>query len=103
MSRPLELTIYERCTCEMDTEPHYAGKEGFKFWFAEDQAYHKRLTDPELAAEYWYARWDYSMEAEFGSDIEAADNRLETVARFATTPSYDEAVMSPHERRHSIQ
>lgn len=61
----------------------------------------KRLTEPELAAEFEAARCDYLLSQQSGhfwaplgetwpSDHESAGRRTSTLLRFATLPHYDE-------------
>ncbi|QDG65816.1 hypothetical protein NIBR502772_05945 [Pseudarthrobacter sp. NIBRBAC000502772] len=52
----------------------------------------KRLTDAELAAEYWRSTWDAQSCYHDGSDedITATRKEYEALERFATLPHYDE-------------
>jgi hypothetical protein len=93
MSKPLELTVYE-----VDpTEPSMVVVEGFWAYRPYDPA--KRLTDAELAAEFWKSGSDHyaanSMHMMFeDDDTEQAlsDSRdfMFAMERFATLPHYDE-------------
>ena len=99
--KPLQLTIHPR--------PMY-GSEPADLWDAYSDAMHeqqlidhKRLTDAELAAEYWRADSDAGYAEERGAlpndphwvgtwSREAPDcnDRQRALRRFATTPDYDE-------------
>jgi hypothetical protein len=53
-----DVTIYPLCTdpecVAADDTEHYAEPLGMFTWAADERAAEKRLTKPELAAEYWF-------------------------------------------------
>ena len=52
----------------------------------------KRLTDAELAAEYWRARWTGLMHESRGASLTDEHRaKIATVERFMELPHYDEA------------
>lgn len=93
MSKPLELIVYSTWTA-VDGTVHCSAFQHEGFPIAVDMVVReKRLTDVELAAEYWRANavgWmheDAGMSA--ASDLDAAE--AATWHKFATLPHYDEA------------
>lgn len=78
--KPLELTVYD-----LEAFPHLTAK-------ARTATRRKRLTDAELAAEYWAACAVVERAIHGGSGfvIPLARER-NTMERFATHPHYDEA------------
>lgn len=98
MNRPLELRRFRRCGCgewcdvyvDADIEgPDVA--EGNAEVFYEDRA--KRLTDAELAAEYWQACAVLSTVLNLNEEYDLHDEAAmyaTTLERFATHPHYDE-------------
>jgi hypothetical protein len=86
VSKPLELTIYPKWN------GYYRGADELPIantLAADSWSSAKRLTEPELAAEYWYAIGRYATQ----SGIASAARWLEearTMHRFATLPHYDE-------------
>jgi hypothetical protein len=93
MSKPLELAIYPHWE---HNEICYANVEGLDspisvdYWIA-----CKRLTDAELAAEFWKAKERCMFVSAFSGmsispDSPSAREAI-TLHRFATLPSYDEA------------
>lgn len=94
---PLVLTVYKRC-------PDHADRGGCDYWVPADMhgpdvgygewvrwEEDKRLTDAELAAEYWAACAVVERAIRGGSGfvIPLARER-NTMERFATHPHYDE-------------
>jgi hypothetical protein len=57
----------------------------------------KRLTDAELAAEYWAPIWltmpDMDWDADYETCVKQMKDRAATLLRFATLPHYDEDPM----------
>jgi len=114
MKRPLELTIYPYVDRWVEYTMVFLGKEvsgssreyGYETprgIFAGDEYPEKRLTDAELAAEYWRHNGDTDAVCEglrvktFGGLIangllaeDLMKARLATLERFATLPHYDE-------------
>ena len=101
VSKPLELRIYpQTCTCTVDNEgctfiPMDCLMHGVQVadWGGQKK---KRLTDAELAAEYWApifihfpdpTVWD----RDFAGTSAEMSRRSATLHRFATTPHYFEA------------
>ncbi|GAP53841.1 hypothetical protein AHiyo6_04060 [Arthrobacter sp. Hiyo6] len=93
MSKPLELFIYPPIPrCPISSGWSYARDD----WF-DDRAVErklsekKRLTEAELAAEYWSAHAIHERAARGQSCIEyIAEAEVEVWTRFATLPHYDE-------------
>lgn len=112
MSKPLELTIYER----RGPERRFRGEDGFNYLFegydhpegettvtlASALAAKKRLTDAELAAEYWAQVHDsqYAMTCELAAEDKPGRKaarhwgaqstaKATTLHRFATSPHYE--------------
>lgn len=95
MSKPLELVVYPPLECVGDRP-----KDRLKHEFAKGAEWKrgqaKRLTDVELAAEYWSQQMEvvravdraYPWGCSDEVDIETA--RICTLERFATLPHYDE-------------
>lgn len=86
--KPLELTVYPRRGRETYVIPPPRFSLGAAAVDRISQV--KRLTDAELAAEHWRAKWTGEW-AEHNSGLN--DRRramLATVERFATLPNYDE-------------
>lgn len=100
--KPFELTAYPRTDAGDCTDPEH----GYRIHQEDVEVfvYQKRLTNAELAAEYWRAQddvscaddpsgskpgtWPNGYDRENGQFLD--DARLETLERFATLPSYDE-------------
>ena len=106
MLKPLELTI---CPVGVEFEDGpgnlsrtYMTPHGeVTGWQADRMSKQKRLTAPELAAEYESARCDYLLQVQAGnywaplddtwsSEPDDVLNRAMTLLRFATLPHYDE-------------
>ena len=95
MSKPLELTVHE-----IDrADPSMVVVKGF--WEYRPYDPEKRLTDAELAAEYWNLNYFGSgaqfNEASSGDPYseefwESHYERLDALYGFATLPHYDEVV-----------
>lgn len=95
MSKPLELTVYPPIPeCPQPSGWSFARDDWFDDRTAERKlSGRKRLTDAELAADYWSAVVDYEDSCKpSGEDMdhEAICNQVQTLERFATARSYDE-------------
>ena len=84
--KPLDLTVHD-----LEAFPHLVAK-------ARATTRRKRLTDAELAAEYWFmdaVMADQMARATSGyvapRDVLSARADFEVIKRFATHPHYDEA------------
>jgi hypothetical protein len=87
MSKPLELTMYP--IWENGFGDFYADKEDpMRPTRVDFEVFRKRLTDTELAAEYWRAG-DGMAEVNYDRDG-SAEPITKILYRFATLPSYDE-------------
>lgn len=88
MRRPLELVVHHRSK----TDPNRFVVKGFWEWRPYDTS--KRLTDPELAAEVWRARWTVKIaKLEWPFILTEANlEKVRTIERFATHPHYDEGL-----------
>lgn len=103
MNEPLELTVYPLLdkVGRRAERGYIVNREPIESWYVDNyQIFEKRLTPPELAAEYWRKNGDFESCAEgyttandgytfAWEGVEAS--RLNTVRRFATCPHYDEA------------
>lgn len=102
MSKPFELTVFpseQECSC---CGPIFTMPDGevVRAYQADNMARQKRLTDAELAAEYWRSREDFvcivegirweSMCDEWRLGEGSAIDRKFTLESFATLPHYDE-------------
>ena len=92
---PLELKVFPPIPeCP---QPHW-GSFAYEDWFTDRAAEmklreRKRLTDSELAAEYWELTYGSEVASGWASDyaiILQSNERRETMRRFATLPNYDE-------------
>lgn len=112
MSKPFELTIFEKEPGRYGREPLYNSPDGFWAYAAshvDGYAANKHLTDAELAAEYWGVRatlegglitshdltvpWRSNCAAIRDSMTPAGQRireQVDTLLRFATLPHYDE-------------
>jgi hypothetical protein len=95
--KALELTVYPRRGRETYVLPHPAHCLGAS---AVDRlSQQKRLTDAELAAEYWRLRLkvcasgnrDMKAKGHFCIEWQAAHDELDTMQRFLELPHYDES------------
>lgn len=101
--KDLELTVYPKTDGHFSRHCHSVSADGSirrLMWGCQCPESSKRLTNAELAAEYWQAQHDFAFIAEgmiwgqmcghwsFGED--AASARTKTLERFATLPHYDE-------------
>lgn len=96
--KPLELTVYPPMPTTESLAPltrEEAFRELKRASDLNDQLVDKHFSDAELAAEYWRSDADAlarchadSTETEWPEDY---DKQAETLMRFATLPSYDEA------------
>lgn len=102
MLKPLELTIYP---LELTFPAGYKLPRDMRITYraADRMAAEKRLTEPELAAEYESARCDAMLMSyadyfwaplgdTWSSDPATIDRRAQTMLRFATLPHYNEEV-----------
>lgn len=94
--KALELTVYEKVPGRPGREHTYNSPDGlwaYPVSHADGYALSKRLTDAELAAEYWRARWTGLMhESKFHSVLSDKHRAMiATVERFMELPHYDEA------------
>ena len=93
MSKPLELTVCPKreittgITYERVTQWFIKGE-----WCPEPEAdLSKRLTDAELAAEHWRAKWTGLMAENHGNCLtDEGRAKIRTVERFYQLPHYDE-------------
>lgn len=98
MSRPLELVAYRPCGCDPSCEFYLnadwegpdpgGGDPSILRWLNPA----KRLTDAELAAEYWKASERVRSCAHPALKVQRANAlaKLQTLHRFAIHPHYDE-------------
>jgi hypothetical protein len=84
--KPLELTVYQECTNCDELDRHYIADSGIYFWAAENRAHEKRLTDTELAAEYWKQESCVTTVEAMGGTPRRTLAALQTLERFATLP-----------------
>ena len=93
--KPLELKVYPlREKVGRLAQPGYiVGKRGIIGYMLQHQMRAKRLTEPELAAEYHQALGEANllMMAPRRAGKMMAANRVNTLLRFASTPHYFEA------------
>jgi N-formylglutamate amidohydrolase len=101
VSKPLKLTIHPLIQDRLGDDWYVWKDTGIRPHIADMYAGMKRLTAPELAAEYWRAVGDeslisegYSWEAMCGdwtqSELDSG-RRTDSLRRFAVLPHYDEA------------
>jgi len=92
--KALELTVYKKEPGRYGRESTYNSPDGFWAYpasHADGYAQGKRLTDAELAAEYWQAHAFHERAVRGESCIELIMEReVEVWTRFATLPHYDE-------------
>ena len=97
MSKPLELTVYSMW--DNGFGELYADKDDPQRPTSVDfEVYRKRLTDIELAAEYWRLRLkvcasgnrDMKAVGHVCAEWQAAHDELDTMQRFMELPHYDE-------------
>jgi hypothetical protein len=105
--KPLELTVWARNEnypgASNVVYEHPDGLVAVGDLFVDAEAHEKRLTDAELAAEYWALYSEYVrgasnllhcqeryMEAA-GKSFQEADLKCRVLHRFATLPHFDEA------------
>ena len=115
MSKPLELTIYPQTMPPMPTSirdesgwnAYYDAMDERRRQILRQQA--KRLTDPELCAEYASARCDAMIQSATGHcwaplfdtwpmDPESIHDRAQTLLRFASSPHCTDATESETEK-----
>lgn len=101
MSKPLELTVFKKEPGRYGREATYNSPDGLWAYpasHADGYAQRKRLTEAELAAEYYRACYLYESDL---ADNDGYDGMPETrehrrhsliLHRFATRPHYDEAM-----------
>jgi hypothetical protein len=91
MSKPLELTIYPMTCNHLGEVKYQAAHDGLHLEQVHELIESKRLTDVELAAEFWKQEAQVTtVEAMGGTPIRNLA-ALKTIHRFATHPHYDEA------------
>lgn len=95
--KPLELNHYRRCDCGPDCTVYVDARmegpdifEGFSPWHVTAKG-DKRLTDPELAAEFWFADGQLAYAMDLPSErMRIRYERYATIKRFAERPHHDE-------------
>lgn len=90
--RPLELVVYEKEPGRYGREALYNSPDGLWAYpasHADGYAQAKRLTDAELAAEHWRAKYSGVM-AQYGGLSDENREKIRTVERFYLAPHYDD-------------
>jgi hypothetical protein len=94
MRKPMELTVYPPLEYPHKADPITMGRYIRQRNGELIMRNIKRLTDAELAAEYWAPNWITMPNADWDNDYEACVERMKdrssTLHRFATLPHYDE-------------
>lgn len=93
MSKPLELTVYEKEPGLYGREPRYHSPDGFWAYpesHVDGYAAEKRFTDAELAAEVWRQEAQVTTVEAMGGTPVRNIGALKTLHRFATLPHFDE-------------
>lgn len=91
--KPLELVIFEKVPGQYGRESTYNSPDGlwaYPVSQVDGNALNKHLTDEELAAEYWRAKYSEVRSEVYGVLTDENRAKVATVERFATLPHYDE-------------
>ena len=91
--RPLELTVYEKVPGRPGREHTYNSPDGLWAYpasHADGYSQEKRLTDAELAAEHWRAKYSGVMAEKHGGLDDVNREKIRTVERIYLAPHYDE-------------
>jgi hypothetical protein len=99
--KPLELTVYplRDKVGRLAERGYIVNKRPVTAWYVDNyQIFEKRLTDVELAAEYWRLRLkvcasgnrDMKAKGHVCTEWQAAHDELDTMQRFMDLPHYDE-------------
>lgn len=90
--KALELVVFEKEPGRYGREHTYNSPDGFWAYpvsHVDGYALDKRLTDQEMAAEYWRAKWTGLLAEKHGSLTDEGRAKIATVERFMSLPHYD--------------